>query len=79
MCEQNKWVDKYFLHQGQVPQIRCFCMPERECNQKLYPRTQNVSYPLPEDINKNNSIDMRLNIQLILTDIRFFLKQSFVH
>ena len=35
---------------------------DREYNQKLYPRTRDVSSPLPEDINNNNSIDMRLNM-----------------
>ena len=62
MRRQNKLVDKDGLHQGQVPPILCFCIPDREYNQKLYTRTGDVSSPLPEDINKNNSIDMRLNI-----------------
>ena len=65
MRGQNNWIAKDGLHQGQVPRIPCFCetcmshLPDREYNQKLYPRTRDVSSPLPEDIN-NNSIDMSL-------------------
>ena len=69
MRGQNNWVAKDGLHQGQVPPIPCFCetwpcrhLPDREYNQKLYPRTRDVSSPLHEDINNNNSIDTRLNM-----------------
>ena len=68
MGGQNNWIVTDGLHQGQVPPIPCFCetwishLSDREYNQKLYPRTGDVSSHLPQDIRNNNGIDTSLHM-----------------